>query len=105
LVLPTLSEGSANVCYEAVAAGVPVVTTPNAGAILEDGVSGIIISAGSADRIAAALIRLVGKPELLRLLVDGGRAVLGTQTLQAYAAGLSEIVRDSNLALSAACSA
>lgn len=30
-VLPTLSEGSANVCHEAMSAGVPVVTTPAAG--------------------------------------------------------------------------
>jgi glycosyltransferase involved in cell wall biosynthesis len=30
-VLPTLSEGSANVCHEALSVGLPVVTTPNAG--------------------------------------------------------------------------
>ena len=31
-VLPTISEGSANVCWEALASGVPVITTPAAGA-------------------------------------------------------------------------
>ena len=37
LVLPSVSEGSANVCYEALAAGVPVITTKNAGSVVRDG--------------------------------------------------------------------
>jgi hypothetical protein len=56
-VLPTLSEGSATVCYEALAAGLPVVTTPNAGSVVRDGVEGFIVpirdAQALADRIAA----------------------------------------------------
>ena len=42
-VLPSLCEGSAMVIYEAMAAGLPVITTPNAGSIVRDGVDGFIV--------------------------------------------------------------
>src|SRR5204863_2158360 len=40
VVLPTLFEGSSVATYEALAAGMPVITTPNAGSIVRDGVDG-----------------------------------------------------------------
>jgi glycosyltransferase involved in cell wall biosynthesis len=55
-VLPTLSEGSATVCYEALAAGLPVITTPNAGSVVRDGVEGFLVPIRDpqaiADRVA-----------------------------------------------------
>lgn len=42
-VLPSIVEGSATVTYEALLSGVPVITTPNSGSIVEDGVSGRIV--------------------------------------------------------------
>jgi glycosyltransferase involved in cell wall biosynthesis len=45
LVLPSLCEGSAMVIYEAMAAGLPVITTPNAGSIVRDGEDGFIVPA------------------------------------------------------------
>lgn len=57
LVLPSISEGSANVCYEALAAGLPVITTPNAGSVVRDGLDGYIVpircDQSLADRIAS----------------------------------------------------
>ena len=44
LVLPTLFEGSAMSTYEALASGLPVITTPNAGSIVRDGVDGFIVA-------------------------------------------------------------
>ncbi len=53
--LPSICEGSATVIYEALAAGLPVVTTENAGSIVRDGVEGFIVpirdSEALADRI------------------------------------------------------
>lgn len=42
-VLPTLSEGSAMVVYEAMAAGLPILTTNHAGSVVADGEEGFIV--------------------------------------------------------------
>jgi glycosyltransferase involved in cell wall biosynthesis len=65
LVLPTLSEGSANVCYEAMACGLPVITTPNAGSVIRDGEEGFIVPIRSPQDIADRLRRLGGDRDLL----------------------------------------
>ena len=41
-VLPTLEEGSAKVAFEAMAAGLPVITTPNSGSVVRHGKDGLI---------------------------------------------------------------
>lgn len=58
LVLPTLSEGSANVCYEALATGLPVITTDHAGSVVRNGIEGFIIPIRSADAIVGAVRKL-----------------------------------------------
>jgi glycosyltransferase involved in cell wall biosynthesis len=56
-VLPTLAEGSATAHIEALACGLPVVTTPNCGTWIHDGVEGFIVpirdAAALAERIEA----------------------------------------------------
>jgi glycosyltransferase involved in cell wall biosynthesis len=42
-VFPSIEEGSALVTYEALAYGLLVVTTPNAGSVVRDGVEGFIV--------------------------------------------------------------
>jgi glycosyltransferase involved in cell wall biosynthesis len=56
-VFPTLAEGSARVVFEALACGLHVVTTPNAGSIVEDGVHGALVPPHSPDALADALRR------------------------------------------------
>jgi len=59
LVLPSISEGSANVCYEALAAGLPVITTPHAGSVVRDGQEGYVVPIRSAEDIADRILRLI----------------------------------------------
>jgi glycosyltransferase involved in cell wall biosynthesis len=59
LVLPTLAEGSASVTYEALAAGVPVITTNAAGSVVRHGVDGLIVPARDPDALAAAIEDIV----------------------------------------------
>ncbi|HEY7086549.1 MAG TPA: glycosyltransferase family 4 protein, partial [Tepidisphaeraceae bacterium] len=68
LVLPTLSEGSATVCYEALAAGLPVITTPNAGSVVRDGVDAFIVPIRDSDAIAARLAQLASDRALLQTM-------------------------------------
>ncbi len=65
LVLPSLVEGLARVIIEAMAAGIPVIATPNSGAedVVRDGVDGYIVPIRDADAIA----------ERLRALTDPDR--------------------------------
>ncbi len=67
-VLPTLAEGSANVCYEAMSHALPVITTPNAGSVVRDQVDGFIIAPRSSDELAGCLSRLVDDEPLRRSL-------------------------------------
>ena len=55
-VLPTLAEGSASTINEALAAGVPVVTTLAAGSIVRNGVEGLIVPERNPDALAEAIL-------------------------------------------------
>jgi glycosyltransferase involved in cell wall biosynthesis len=56
-VFPSLAEGSARVVFEALACGCYVITTPNTGSIVEDGIHGRLVAPGDARALEAALRR------------------------------------------------
>lgn len=68
LILPTLSEGSANVCHEALAAGVPVITTRNAGSPVQHGVNGLIVPIRSTTAVVNAVINLLSDRDRLEAM-------------------------------------
>ena len=59
LVLPSLAEGSAGVTYEALAAGVPVVATAEAGSVARDRVDGRIVSSRDPEALARGLAEVI----------------------------------------------
>ena len=59
LVLPSLAEGSAETTYEALACGVPVVTTPEAGSVVRDGIDGRIVPSRDPEALANAIAEIV----------------------------------------------
>jgi glycosyltransferase involved in cell wall biosynthesis len=61
-VLPTLEEGSALVTYEAMASGLPLITTGRAGSVARDGVEGVMVSPGDVDGFAKALTDAAANP-------------------------------------------
>jgi len=58
-VLPSLAEGSAEATYEALACGVPVVTTREAGSIVRDDIQGRIVPSRNAEALANAIAEIV----------------------------------------------
>lgn len=58
-VLPTLAEGMALVHLEAMACGVPVVTTPHCGSVVRDGVDGFIVPLRDARLLADRMQQLL----------------------------------------------
>ena len=72
-VFPSIEEGSALVTYEALACGLPVVTTPNAGSVIRDGVEGYLAPAGNIDRLAGRLEQLRSDDSLHRQMGQAAR--------------------------------
>jgi glycosyltransferase involved in cell wall biosynthesis len=90
LVLPTLSEGSANVIVEAMARGLPVVTTPNAGSIIRDGENGLLVPIRDSEALASAMLRLSRDAALRGRL--GAAAAHSAPAFDTYAACLVRAV-------------
>ena len=72
-VLPSLHEGSALVTYEALASGVPVIATPNAGSVVRDGVEGFLVPVGEIDPLAERLFDVYRDPERRREMARAAR--------------------------------
>jgi glycosyltransferase involved in cell wall biosynthesis len=90
-VFPTLSDGFGLTQLEAMAHGLPVVATPNCGAVVEHGRDGLIVPAGDAAALATAVANLADDPG--RRAEMGRQALVkaGTFSLAAYAGRLDAI--------------
>jgi len=77
LVHPSIEEGLGQVIIEAMAAGVPVVASRAGGIceVVEDGVTGRLVTPGSASELAGAIRAVFDEPELTARMVVAARAV------------------------------
>jgi glycosyltransferase involved in cell wall biosynthesis len=57
-VFPSPFEGSSKAVYEALACGLPVITTPNAGSVVRDGLDGFIVPPDQGEALSDAMVRL-----------------------------------------------
>jgi glycosyltransferase involved in cell wall biosynthesis len=87
-VLPTLSEGSANVCHEAIASGLPVITTPAAGIAVHPQVTIVPTMDALALANAIQMIATQGRPRLEQRQSQ-------PRTVKQYGRELLEAIRDS----------
>lgn len=91
---PSIEEGSALVTYEALASGLPVVTTYNAGSLVRDGVEGFIVPIRAADELAARLDDLRARPALRREMSAAARRRAEEFTWQRYGDALAAHVQE-----------
>jgi glycosyltransferase involved in cell wall biosynthesis len=87
-VLPSVVEGSATVTYEALMSGLPVITTPNSGSIVQDGVSGRIVAVRDAGVLAEAIAEYAQDRNLLERHREGALATRAEADVQRYARDL-----------------
>ncbi len=80
-LFPSLSEGSSLALLEAMAAALPIVTTPVGAApdLLTEGESALFVPVADPAALAAAVRRLLGDPDLRARLGDNARKVAATQ--------------------------
>jgi glycosyltransferase involved in cell wall biosynthesis len=84
-LFPTLLEGMPLVVLEAMASGLPVITTPNGpGGIVRDGIDGFIVPPRDVDAIKERLEYLRANPERRREMGGNARARALTYTWEAY---------------------
>lgn len=93
-VFPSLAEGSARVVFQAMACGCYVITTPNAGSVVQDGTGGRLIPPGSVDALEAALRDAIRQPEAIASTGRRNAALIESRyTQRHYGAGLMEIYK------------
>jgi glycosyltransferase involved in cell wall biosynthesis len=82
LIFPSLMEGLPNVLLEALASGMPVVTTETCGMpdVVEDEFNGLLIPPADAGAIEQAILRLAESEELRRRLGEAARESMRRQT-------------------------
>jgi glycosyltransferase involved in cell wall biosynthesis len=90
-VFPSLLEGSSKSVYEAMDAGMPIITTPNSGSVCRHGIDGFIVPPASARDIREAMLRFKADPALVREM--GGNAARHVRgfTWERYAGRVAEV--------------
>jgi glycosyltransferase involved in cell wall biosynthesis len=87
-VLPTMSDNHARAELEALAHGLPVVTTTNCGTAVDDGHDGLIVPAGDAESLAKALARLDDDRDLVAAMASHTRDKAAQFSIARYRDGL-----------------
>jgi glycosyltransferase involved in cell wall biosynthesis len=75
-VFPSLAEGSAYVTYEALASELPLVTTPNSGSVVRDGIEGFLVDPGDVDGLCDRIRFLYDRPDVRRSMGAHGRDLI-----------------------------
>lgn len=92
-IYPSLHEGSAFANLEAMAAGLPVVTTHNAGSVVRNGIDGFVVPIRSTEAIMEAIEQLRRDPDRRASMGLAARARAEEFTWEGYGDGLNSFLR------------
>ena len=90
-VFPSLRESSAKVIYEALAAGLPVITTYNTGSVVENGKQGFIVPTKNPKAIMKKIIFLYNNPKKREKMSQSARKLAEKYTWDYYGKRVCDI--------------
>lgn len=94
-VFPSLAEGFGHVLLEAMAAGLPIVSTDRTAApdLIEDGTHGFLVAAGDPQALASAIRKFVDQPWIVDSMGAAARARAEQFTWSRFRGGVVDAVR------------
>ncbi len=93
-VFPSLCEGSATVVYEAIASGLPVITTENSGSIISNEQNGCIVPIRNSVKITQKLEQMSSDINYYNKLLNGVKETLQDISLENYEKNLLKVIQD-----------
>jgi glycosyltransferase involved in cell wall biosynthesis len=90
--LPSLCEGSAMVTYEALTYGLPLIVTPNTGAIIQHGQEGLIVAPQNSEEVREAILKFAQDPDMVRAMSVNARICAEQTSFTAYAKRLVDAI-------------
>jgi glycosyltransferase involved in cell wall biosynthesis len=91
--LPSLAEGSATSVFEAMAHGLPAVTSSSSGSVVTDGVDGIIAPERDGAAVADAIERIVSDRDLRQRMSEAARTTVARYSDAACGRRFIDIIR------------
>ena len=91
-VFPTLSDGFGIVLLEALAAGLPIICTPNCANVVQDGVNGFVVPPRDASALARRIMEITTNRSLRARLSTEASRVAADYTLTRYRERLLEVL-------------
>jgi len=100
-VLPSLSEGIPKVILEAMAFGLPIVATAVSGIpdLIKDQINGLLVSADSAEELAAAILKMIDDGNLRRSVIKNNLKKIKNFTLESQMNRFLNVIYNSELGL------
>lgn len=83
-VFPTIDEGSAKVTYEAMACGLPVITTPNAGSLVKNGEDGFLVPIRDVECVKEKILFFYNNPDAVKEMGNMARKNIEPFTWERY---------------------
>lgn len=93
-VFPSVDEGSAKVTYEAMACGLPVIVTPNAGSLARDGKDGFIVPIRQVEPLMEKILYFYQNRDAAAEMGAEARRYIETYTWEHYEQTLIETYKD-----------
>ncbi len=94
-VMPSLNEGMSNAMLEALASGLPIITTDTGGAkeLVKDGVNGLFINMKDPHDLAEKISRLIGDPKLRKLMGEESRKIAEAMSWRSVASQYRDLYK------------